>query len=157
MGAGFGMRDLAGVLNHDLAVVSIRYGWTLSGLIGRDRWYRGNWELVGELFGGGQYNPDAAYVIGVTPLLRYTVATGSRWLPFAEGGFGPSFTDISEPDLSSRFEFNIQGGVGTHYFWSDRQAITFQIRYLHLSNAGFERPNIGVNTGFFLIGTTWFF
>jgi lipid A 3-O-deacylase len=157
VGAGFGLKDVAGRENHDIGIAMFRYGWTMSGLLGAEHWYRGNLELVGELFLGGQYNPRAAYVVGATPLFRYNFATGSRWLPFAEAGFGPTVTDIGEPDLSSKFEFNIQAGVGSHYFWNDRQAITMQARFMHISNAGFERPNIGVNSGLFMIGTSWFF
>ena len=139
---------------------AVLYGWTLSGLLGKFHWYQGNWTIIGEFFGGVQYHPDASFVVGLTPLMRYTIATEARWLPFVEGGFGPAFTDIGTPDLGSRAEFNIQAGVGTHYFFSEHQAITMQWRYLHISNAGIEKPNkpnIGVNSSFLMIGTTWFF
>ena len=77
--------------------------------------------------------------------------------PFVDGGFGPSLTDIGRPDLSTTFEFNVQGGVGLHYFWSDHQAFTVQCRYFHMSNCGIQQPNQGVNSINFLVGMSWFF
>jgi lipid A 3-O-deacylase len=155
--SGFGLDSLVGRHNHDLALASIRYGGTLGGVVGESHWYRGNWEVLGELFGGAQYQPRTAYVVGATPLLRYTFATGTKWSPFLEGGFGPSFTDIGRPDLGSTFEFNIQGDVGVHYFWNQHQALTLQCRYFHLSNGGLKSPNQGVNACVISIGTSWFF
>jgi hypothetical protein len=156
-GPGIGLGSLAGTVDHQLIYFSGAYSWTISGLVGDPHWYRGNFSVIGEIFGGAQYNSRTSYFVGSTPLLRYSVATGSRWLPFAEGGFGPALTDIGEPDLSSRLQFNIQGGIGTHYFWNDHQALTFRLRWFHFSNGGFERPNIGVNCGLILVGTTWLF
>jgi hypothetical protein len=156
-GPGIGLGTLQGTVEHQLLYFSAGYSWTISGLVGDPHWYRGNWSLVSEVFGGAQYNSKTAYFAGFAPLVRYSVATGSRWLPFAEGGIGPALTDIGQPDLSSRLQFNIQGGIGTGYFWNDHQALTLQLRWLHFSNGGFERPNIGVNCGVVLVGTTWLF
>jgi lipid A 3-O-deacylase len=70
---------------------------------------------------------------------------------------GPSVTDVRGPDLSTTFEFNLQAGVGLHYFWRDNATITVECRYLHLSNSGLKEPNQGVNTVGFLVGFSWFF
>jgi lipid A 3-O-deacylase len=157
VGTGIGLRDLAGEVNHDMAIGMVRYGWIMSDLLGDSHWYRGNLEFVPEFFLGAQYRPHGAYVVGATPLFRYNFVSDTPWVPFAEAGLGPTLTDIGEPDLSSTFEFNIQAGVGTHYFWKPRQAITLQARFFHLSNAGIKRPNMGLNTGFLMIGISSFF
>jgi hypothetical protein len=78
------------------------------------------------------------------------------WVPFVEAGAGLSYTDISRPDLSTNFEFNVQVGTGIGYFFSNNTALTFQARFLHVSNAGIEDPNYGVNTAVFLVGLSWF-
>ncbi|MEN6439760.1 MAG: acyloxyacyl hydrolase, partial [Syntrophobacter sp.] len=75
-------------------------------------WYEGNWELLAEVFGGYQINPGGAYLVGLTPFVRYNYATHSRWMPYIGAGAGISFTDISNPDLSTEFEFNVQAGIG---------------------------------------------
>lgn len=157
LGGGLGARWLGSQEEHDFVLGTVHGGRVLSGVVAQDHWYRGNWELIGEFFGGRQLNPNDAYVAGFTPLLRYDFATGTRWVPFLEGGAGVSGTDIGQPDLATRFEFHLVVGGGVHWFWRENLAATFQYRFAHLSNAGIERPNNGVNANVFLVGLTWFF
>ncbi len=156
-GAGFGMRILFSETAHDWALGAVDVGWVFTDVVADDKWYRGNWELLGEVFGGAQFRPDVAYVVGVTPLVRYNFMTGSRFVPFINAGAGATATDIRNGDLSSTFEFNLQSGVGTHWFVRDHVAITAQYRFIHLSNAGTKFPNLGINTSTFLFGASWFF
>lgn len=65
-----------------------------------------------------------------------------------------SGTDIGEPDLNTTFQFNVQIGVGTHYFFLDDMALTLQVRGIHLSNAQIVMPNNGTNSILFMIGAT---
>ena len=117
---------------------------------------RGNWELLADLFGGYQFHPEGVYFAGLSPHLRYNFATRTRFVPFVDVGAGATATDIREPDLSTTFEFNLQGGGGTHYFLRDDLALTFQWRFIHLSNAGIKYTNLGVNNSTFLLGLSWF-
>jgi len=157
LGAGFSINGLGGARSHDLAVASGNLGWIFSDVMGKNKWYRGNWELAGELFDGSQYSPHVRYVGGCTGLIRYNFATGSRWMPFIEGGAGACGTDIGRPDLATTFEFNDQIGAGVHYFFRDNHALTFQYRFVHFSNAGIKEPNHGFNTQLFMVGMNWFF
>src|SRR5579872_3070803 len=157
LGGAVGVKGLGGIQAHDLALGALHYGWVFSDVVGKDAWYRGNWEFVAELFGGAQFHPRHAYVVGATPVLRYNFATGTRWVPFFDAGLGPSATDIGHPDLGSTFEFNLQAGPGVRFFWRKDVALTFQSRFLHLSNGGIKTPNQGVNTVTFSTGITWFF
>jgi lipid A 3-O-deacylase len=155
-GAGFGLH-VGGHKNHDLVLGVLHYGWVFSDVVGDDHWFRGNWELLGEAFGGAQYRPRTAYVAGATVVIRYNFATGTRFVPFIDGGAGPTITDIGRPDLGSLFNFNLQAGGGVRYFFQDNAAIIAQYRYLHMSNAGIREPNPGVNTSMFFLGFSWFF
>ena len=154
---GIGVTAFGGSEKHDMALVAGRYGKVLTGVLGGDSWYRGNLLLLGELFGGAQFNPGGAYVVGITPVLRYAFATGNRSIPFVDAGAGISLTDINGPDLSGNFQFNLQVGAGLHCFLRDDLALTVGYRWLHLSNAGIERPNLGVNTQVISVGVDWFF
>jgi opacity protein-like surface antigen len=156
-GAGVGMPVLGSQVGHDLALVNAHFGYVLSDVVAQDRWWRGNWELLGELFAGGQISPDNAYLVGGGPLLRYNVATGTRWVPFINGGGGVAATDIGEPDLSTTFQFQLQGGVGAHYFARENLAVTVEYRFIHISNAGIKFPNTGANTSMLCLGINWFF
>jgi lipid A 3-O-deacylase len=156
-GGVYGLKILGSSQAHDLALASLSYGQMLGPVMGGDRWYRGNWELRAELFGGTQYSPSEDWIFGLTPHLRYDFATGSRWIPFVDGGAGVTATGIGRPDLSSTFEFNVQGGTGVHWFMRDNWAVTAEARYFHVSDAGTTRPNHGLNGVMGMIGLTWFF
>lgn len=156
LGGGIGTRRFGSKLRHDLRLAIARFGWVY-GSVGTQRdWYHGHPELLGELFAGEQFNPSGRYLFGFTPLIQYNFATGSRWMPFVTGGVGLSYTNISGRDLSNGFQFNVQTGAGTHYFIREDTAVTVQYRWLHLSNAGLERPNSGTNTQMFYAGLDWF-
>jgi len=157
VGAGFGVRVFGTSVDHDLALASVHLGWVFTDVIAPHKWYRGNLELLLELFGGKQFKPNDRYFIGLTPLIRYNFATGSRWMPFVDAGAGVSSTNIDDRDLTGNFQFNIQGGAGTHYFLSNRTALTVQYRWLHFSNAHTQLPNNGTNTQMFHVGVSWFF
>jgi hypothetical protein len=156
-GSGFGLNILGSMESHELALVYGHMGWMATDVMFKDRWYEGNLELWGEIFGGEQHHPEPAGVFGLTIGPRYLFITHSRWVPFIDAGAGVSGTDIGEPDLGSTFEFNVQLGAGTHYFFLDDIALTLQIRGIHLSDAYIKLPNHGANALLFLVGAAWFF
>jgi len=142
---------------HDLGLASISYGHMWGDVKGDDHWYRGNFEWRVELFGGMDFSSEDEWLVGLTPHLRYNLATGTRWVPFADFGAGVTATGIGPPDLSKTFEFNLQGSVGVHRFLTDNLAITAETRYLHLSCAGISQPNRGLNGVMGMIGVTWYY
>jgi hypothetical protein len=156
-GAGFGVRMLGTSEIHDWWLTAAQFGYVLSDVVGKDHFYRGNFELLGQLFGGEQYHPSRAYLVGLGPMLRYDFATGTRVVPFFDVSAGVTATDIRNGDLSSTFEFNLQAGVGAHVFLTDCFALTGQCRLIHISDADITSPNNGVNNVTFLLGATWFF
>ena len=142
---------------HDLLLAKIHYGWVFSDVQAKGKWYAGNWALLEEVFVGGQVYPVTHYVVGETTLLRYSLATGTRWVPFVDGGIGILATSIANPDLGSPGEFNGQGGLGVNYFWRDDVAFYVQYRFTHYSNANIRSPNQGLNDHMFYVGVTWLF
>jgi lipid A 3-O-deacylase len=157
MGGQSGVAIFGGRQEHDLALASLSYGHMWGPVLGTNHWFRGNFEWRLELFGGPQYSPTDNWLIGLTPHLRYNFATGTRWIPFLDCGAGLTATDISWPDLSNTFEFNLQSGMGVHWFLQDHLALTAEAKYLHLSDAGMTHPNNGVNGVVGMIGLTLFF
>ena len=156
-GASDGLAAFGSRQRHDLALTSLSYGHILGGVKGQGHWYRGNWEGRVELFGGSQFSPADEWVVGLTPHLRYNFATGTRLVPFVDAGAGVTGTGIREPDLSNIFEFNIQAGLGVHWFFRDNVALTLEVRYMHLSSAGISSPNLGVNGVLGTVGLSRFF
>ena len=156
-GVGVGMEAFGSTQAHDLALISLSYGHMWGPVLGKDHWYRGNFEYRLELFGGAQYSPSSEWLVGLTPHLRYNFATGTRWIPFFDAGAGVTATSIDHPDLGGTFEFNLQACMGTHWFVRDNLALTGEIKYMHMSCAGINKPNRGLNDVVFMIGVTWFF
>ncbi len=156
-GAGYGVKVFGGKQSHDLALQSISYGYTLGPVEGDGHWYRGNWELRGEMFSGAQFVPTSDWLVGLTPHLRYNFMTGTRWIPFVDAGAGVSATGIGAPDLSHTFEFNLQAATGVRWFIRDNVALSIEVRYLHMSCAGMSSPNLGLNCVNGMVGISWFF
>jgi len=156
-GVGVGMAAFGSTQAHDLALISLSYGHMWGPVLGKDHWYRGNFEYRLELFGGAQYSPSSEWLVGLTPHLRYNFATGTRWIPFFDAGAGVTATGIEHPDLGGTFEFNLQPGIGMHWFVRDNLALTGEVKYMHMSCAGINKPNRGLNDVIGWIGLTWFF
>ncbi len=156
-GAVGGLKILGSSQRHDLALASLAYGWMTGPVRGQDHWYRGNWEIRAELFGGSEFFPGQYCLAGLTPHLRYDFATGTRWIPLIDAGAGLTATGIGRPDLSNDFEFNLQAGTGLHWLVRDNWAVTLEARYFHISDAGMTYPNNGVNGVMGMIGITRFF
>ena len=156
-GAGPGMIMLGSSSTHDIALGAISYGRMMGGTCAVESFLRGNWQWRLELLGGAQFYPDAQYLVGLTPHLRYNFATGTRWIPFLDAGVGVTATDIGRPDLGGWFEFNVQVGAGVNYFFGKNTALSLEYRFLHLSSARISTPNTGVDTSLFLLGVNWCF
>jgi hypothetical protein len=142
---------------HTFELSKFHYGWTLGDTFAPDHWCRGHWEILQEIFAGAQSHPQVRYLVGETTGLRYNFATGTRWLPYVDGGFGVLATDIGHPNLGSVFEFNEFAGLGVNYFWRADCALNFEYRFTHLSNCGIAEPNGGLDGHIFYAGISWFF
>jgi len=157
VGASLGSQIFGSTDAHDLALVKLSVGRVISDVVNSDSWYSGNWELLGEVFGGEQFKPHNAHLDGLTTILRYNFATGTKWVPFFDAGGGVTYTDIGRPDLGGNCQFNLQTGPGVNWFIYKNLALTVQYRFLHLSCGGMEKPNHGVNTSALYTGISWFF
>jgi lipid A 3-O-deacylase len=156
-GAGYGMSIFGSRGHHHWGLGAVELGWMLSGPMAEDHWYKGNFELLLQVFGGAQFHPETAYLAGGGPELRYNFLTGTRWVPFFSAGAGATSTDIRDRDLSTSFEFNLHAGPGLHFFLTQNAALTLKCEFIHLSNAGMDHPNLGVNSVSGFVGASWFF
>jgi opacity protein-like surface antigen len=156
-GPAFGTRAIGSSQKHDMVLVGGSYGRVLTGLRAPRRWYRGYLELAGEVFGGRQQEPSRASLAGLTLFARRHFATGPRWLPFVQAGLGLAWTDIRDGDLSTDLEISVQLGGGARLRLGRRVALGLEYRWLHLSNAGVQTPNLGVDAHVLAAGLTWFF
>ena len=76
--------------------------------------------------------------------------------PARPAGTGVMYTGLGGYELSGPFEFASFGGAGIELFLTDQLAMSFSWRIRHISNAGIEQPNPGLNTQFVMLGFDWF-
>lgn len=112
-----------------------------------DSWWSGSIAVGVEAAFLGIAEPTGAYGLGVTPKLIYTFASFGRLRPYVEGGGGPLWTNFNGriPEQGSDFNFLVWGGTGASYELNPQWALTVGVRFSHISNAGTDSPNGGLN------------
>jgi Lipid A 3-O-deacylase (PagL) len=127
--------------------LGLRYGWILTRPHG-----------PGLLKGRFEYAVDAvpaflvfqrantAFGAGFNPLnLKWDFATRERIVPYVELSGGALFTNHNVPAGTSTINFTPSAALGAH-FLGDSRNWAVELRYMHISNAGLERRNPGINT-----------
>jgi len=102
------------------------------------------------------FQEETVYGLHFSPLLmRWNFQRpGTHLAPFFELGGGMLFTQDQVPERSSRFNFTPQAGLGLSFF-NGGNGVTFQLKYMHISNAGIKKPNPGINSIQMLAGYEW--
>jgi opacity protein-like surface antigen len=145
----------------DFALDSLRLGIMLN-----DPWQAGplsgNFELLGEIFGGGIFNGPGDVMAGATLVMRYNfVQPRARLVPYLQIGAGGVYTNIGEEEsrglISLPVEFNLQGIVGARVMLNDRWSLVLEGAYRHISNAEIKKPNYGIDSGGGNVGLGFFF
>ena len=93
-----------------------------------------------------------------TPLLMKWDCLRTNGLPrmFLEIGAGMAFTSSQVPIGASRFNFTPQTGIGFYFASRTNRAASLELKYIHVSNAGLNHHNPGINTVDILLGFHWF-
>ena len=93
---------------------------------------------------------------GVNPMvLQYHFGRGHRLIPFVLAGAGLLVTGQQVPEMTSKFNFTPQAGFGFDLLRHHGTSITTGVRFHHVSNGGFSRPNPGHNSFYFYSGFSW--
>lgn len=102
----------------------------------------GSW---GTVYGGGM-NPF---------LWQYNFTSHASLVPYLQMGGGLLLTTRDFPAGTSSFNFTPQGGIGAYWFATPNRAVSFGVRFHHISNAGISKPNPGHNGLYFYTGLSW--
>ena len=134
----------------DLAVESIRVGRMLTSPHGSG-FFAGNYEFLGEIFGGGIFQGPGTVEAGATLFIRYNfIQPHAHVVPYMQIGAGGIYTDISEREsrglVSLPVEFNLQGTGGLRFLLNRRCSFLLEAGYRHISNASIKLPNRGVDS-----------
>ena len=141
----------------DYTVTEVRLGYMLTNPSGSN-YLRGNFEVLGSLFGGAIFEGEGNYVSGMTCWMRYNfVPFESRFVPFVEGGLGLTQTDLDRRIEGQSFNFNLNLGVGVRCFVARNWSVNLDYRYQHISNAYLSHHNLGVNACGAVLSVSYFF
>jgi hypothetical protein len=151
-GGGFSMAG--GQRDAELAMLAGRVGYVVAQ---QERMLPGSLEVVGEPFYLAVFQDKTAHVGGFSALVKYNIWTGTRFVPFVEGGGGVSYASDDVPPKSSHFNFTAQVGAGLHYVVGERSTIDFRGIFHHLSNANTADDNPGLNNALFFVGMTFLY
>ena len=101
-------------------------------------------EYVPELHLAKYFRPDG-YAAGLVPVgVRYLFGSGPV-VPYFGVGAGLCWTDLEIPELSRRFNFILQGGLGVRRAVGRDHGWMIEARWNHYSNANTVLPNLGFN------------
>ena len=157
-GAGFDIPFGRDRTDIQFSHVAANFQLDLTGTIGGEGPYRGNLNWYAELNANLLDNPGFGTLVGFSPLMfKYKFLDSERkWAPTLLAGAGFAFTDWDEENLANReisgdFQFLLHTGVGIEYFRPGSRSFSINYRYFHVSNAGIESPNIGLNAGLFTL------
>ena len=136
----------------------IRYGWILTRPNGPG-FLKGRFEFALDAVPVFMvFQPvHTAYGAGFNPLvLSWNFATRGRTVPYLELSGGVLYTNHDVPEGANNLNFTPSAAFGTHilrekYNWSA------EVRYLHISNAGLDAHNSGLNTVQVRLGIGKFF
>jgi len=81
----------------------------------------------------------------------------SKFQPYIKAGPGFVYMTQHTREQATQFNFIEQGGIGMHYFFNKHTAFTLEGRFRHLSNAGIDHPNHGINNYIAIAGITYQF
>lgn len=103
----------------------------------------------GDLYGDGSESVPA---LATAALLRRTFRVDARMPWYLESSFGPMWAQKRVPAATSHFNFISTAGVGFVLNARGRNPVTLGYRFMHISNAGIEPRNPGLNVSAIVVG-----
>jgi hypothetical protein len=153
-----GGHGVSGITQHTgIWSAGFRYGWILTEPHGPG-FLRGSFEYAVEAVPAVLiFQPaNTAYGASVDPFaLKWNFDTSGRIVPYVDLSGGVLFANVQVPTGTSRINFTTSGAVGLHFLTS-KVTWTADVRFLHISNAGLEAVNPGINTLQLRLGIGWF-
>lgn len=104
------------------------------------------------------YSPSNNFETGMSVFLKIGFVPDTWKLqPFGKIGIGLDYMTLQTREQRTQFNFIDTVCLGAHYFVKKNVALTCEYRLRHLSNAGIDQPNHGINAHFALLGAAYQF
>jgi opacity protein-like surface antigen len=146
----------ASITGLDFFNAGVRLGFLPWGVIGAGP-LKGAFEIGVEPFYQRFFEPDDAFFAGLGAVARYHFLPLGRLVPYVELAAAPGGTDLRVREQRTDVVFLLFGGTGASLFVTDRAAVYAGYRLQHISNAGTDSPNQGINSHTGVVGLSIFF
>jgi lipid A 3-O-deacylase len=149
-------------VNVNYIQTDLRLGWMLNSPSSEDSLFRGNFEAIAQIGNSIIAKGPGHYIGGVAGLLRYNfVQPRTKVVPYVQIGAGVVYADIYKNDTGhtltgQALNFTPQGGLGVRYMAGKNWSVDLEAIFHHISNAGLNKDNLGINSGGVLLGFTYF-
>jgi len=128
------------------------FGYVFTDPVGNG-WYRGTGECIIEGTFSYICKNQKRYMAGINLAGRYNLLSKhEKWRPYVQAGLGFVGTNLSSNSFGSDFNFMPNLASGIQYFWDPCNAVSFEWRYVHISNGGISDNNQGLNVNTLLLG-----
>jgi lipid A 3-O-deacylase len=114
-------------------------------------------ELMVEPFIGMISSPEANVEFGVPVSLKYGFPLMEKLFPYVQVGMGPYYMSQHTYEQGGQFNLISLGGGGLIYFFQEHWALDAGYRWRHISNAGIEEPNAGIDAHEYTLGVSYYF
>ena len=100
--------------------------------------------------------PDRDLTAGIGAIAaRYHLRASGRWIPYVHGGLGLLWTSLDVREIDRTFNFQHFVGIGWRQHRARGPRLVVELRSHHISNAGTDGDNLGVNAIVALTGVEW--
>ena len=119
-------------------------------------WLTGRFEWAPELWLGIFTHPYYRGLFNANPLqFRYVFQPEGKIRPYLFAGAGILYADVDRRETGNRINFNPQFGSGFYFTLNEKTSLILEYRHVHISNAGLDDRNSGMNNHTFLAGVSF--
>jgi len=155
-----GFASRTDVFNY--AQFNVRLGWMFSSPSDSQSIFRGNHQAIFEVSNSYIWKGFGNYIGGITLLYRYNfVQPDTSFIPFFQAGAGVVYTngykEYPQTAIGQAIEFTPQSSLGLSYLINKNWSAEIEFMFHHISNAGLDERNHGINAGGGFLSITYYF
>jgi opacity protein-like surface antigen len=118
---------------------------------------KGVLEFEVEPFVGYVSGPDKNVEAGVSFLVKYGFSLNPKFMPYVRFGAGPMYLGLDTEEQAKSFNFVDSAAIGFSWLIKKDMSLDCEYRFRHISNAGFFKPNNGIDSQAVFTGFTYRF
>jgi len=138
---GYGTGKLQEKPDYEFSILSVNFSYPISSV----------WDFQLEPFVSYVFEPEENFEIGLSFFFKYNFLRDKKFSPYIRGGSGIIYISQDTYEQSTDFNFVDQICTGFKYVYKN-STFFLEYRFRHISNAGIDHPNSGLNSNLYLFG-----